>query len=284
MKTTRIFRSFCLIAVFITHTSAQEQTIEAPTSKNVTSFQSLVELLNADGVTHKTDVRTSVVRIPVEKGDVDGIMIIRWDEGQAFVHFIQSLMLPVSEQQLPTVEKAIVRLNHAMPYPGLGINHHTGESYYRMSLPVTEGGLAPEQVRAFFSSTLSLAARWRPIVQAVMDGTVTPEKSVEYHNALNFAKGEYTADVVGSSWKLNFDGKSSLTLHRDGIEVVQSTYEVRGNLVRFADTGGPMSVKTPGVYTWSMQDGKLLFRVVEDESDGRKTVLGDAPWVSQATK
>lgn len=254
-------------------------------STQIADFEGLVGLLNRDGVVHKTDLQNQSVTIPTEKGTIDGVLVIRWDTQQSIVHFIQPLMMTIPNDKFDAMESAMMRLNHGMPYPGLGINHKMNGGYFRMSVPlVNNRGLTDREVRAYFSNTLAEAAKWRPELKKVLEGTTVPDRIVEAYRDSQFPTGSFTTKVIGSTWTLNFDGKDSLTLTRDGKEVVQSTYEVRGDRIRFVDRGGPMSTDSPGVYAWKHEGDKLQFKPVNDESDGRKKVLGDAPWLTAATK
>ena len=202
----------------------------------VKDFASLLKLLNEDGVTHQTHMKDSAVSIPTEKGPIDGVFVIRWDAEQGFAHFIQPFMMPIPKEKIADMEGAMMRLNHAIPYPGLGINHETGHPYFRMSIAVLGEGLSAADVRRYFSHTLAQAAKWHPEVKSVLEGA-PPNQIVERYNATQFPAGRFVTKVIGSRWTLNFDGEESLTLHRDGQEVVQSTYEIRGNLIRFVDRG-----------------------------------------------
>lgn len=272
--------------LFVCSTAAiADEAIATKESTKIADFEGLVNLLNRDGVTHKTNLENKSVTIPTEKGTIDGVLVIRWDTQQSIVHFIQPLMMTIPNDKLDAIESAMMRLNHGMPYPGLGINHAMNGPYFRMSVPVVNNrGLMDREVRAYFSNTLAEAAKWRPELQKVLDGTTAPERIVEAYHTSRFPAGSFTTKVIGSTWTLKFDGKNALTLTRDGKEVVQSNYEVRGDRIRFVDRSGPMSTDSPGVYVWKHEGDKIQFKPVEDESEGRKTVLGDAPWVSDESK
>ena len=274
MKTTAI-ALFLFTLLCSTHATAQE----AAKTEKISDFSQLVKLLERDSVTHKTEVANSVVSIPTQKGPIDSVLVIRWDANEQIVHFVQPMTLVVPENRIAQVEAAISRLNHAMPYPGLGLNHDTKSTYFRMSVPTNvRGGLLDVEIQSNFSRTVGLAAQWQPILKDVIDGKVEPQNVVAYYNSNQFPKGRYATKVANSDWTLEFSEQNSVTLQRDGVTVVESKFEIRKQLIRFTDTSGPLAVETPGTYQWKIEKGKLLFRPVEDSSDGRKMVLSTQAW------
>ena len=252
---------------------------ETATAGKVSNFGELIKLLDRDNVTHKTEVANSAVSIPTQKGPIDSVLVIRWDAAEQIVHFVQPMTLVIPENRIADVEAAILRLNHAMPYPGLGFNHDTKTGYFRMSVPTNvRGGLLELEIQSNFSRTVGLAAQWQPILKDVVDGKVKPSNVVAYYNSNQFPQGRFATKVANSSWTLEFRDRNSVTLQRDGVTVVESKFEIRKQLIRFTDTGGPMAVDSPGTYQWKVENGRLLFHPIDDSSDGRKMVLTTKPW------
>lgn len=252
----------CILALFIFTPTVQAQT--SPTAKSaasplVTDFDGLVKLLNRDSVTHQTDTENQLVLIPTEKGGVDSVFVIRWAAKEGFVHFIHRIPVKVAADRLTEIETAFCRLNHAIAFPGLGVNHETRGIYYRMSIPYqSRGGLRPEEVRSYFSNTLSQGERWRPAITAIADGKATGKTIVEdvtsklsdslaKNSPSGFPAGEMTCEFAGSNWQLKFEDGKKVTLFRDGKVAVVSTYQLRENQIRYSDITGPMASKEPGV-------------------------------------
>ncbi len=276
-----VFLSLLMPHTVCAETPATGTSMEKDSGSNVTDFAGLVELLNRDGVTHQTQMAEQAVLIPTEKGEIDSVLVIRWDSNQQIVHFIQPMTMQVPNDRLREVEHAMLRLNHAMPFPGLGINHDANVAYFRMSVPVDVRGMQVPEIRQRFSQTLALAAKWQPVLKKVVDGTVSASNVVESYNATQFPTGEFLSNVGGAQWKLKFDGEQSVTLSRNGVQVVDSKYDISGSKIRFSDVAGELAVEAPGTYEWLVDNGQLQFRPLEDSSKGRRLVLTTAAWVEQ---
>lgn len=254
----------------------------------ISDFQALVELLDRDSVTHQTEMEEQYVLIPTEKGGMDSVFVIRWAADDGVVHFLHQIPVKLPEQSIKSVEAAMIRLNHAIPVPGLGVNHDSQAMYFRMTVPFKpRGGLTPEEVRAYFSYTLEQSEQWRPVLEAVIKGEAPAEAIVEYHNNKHakaepqeFPGGELNREFANSKWEIVFTDEQKLTLSRDGNVAVQSTFELKGNRIRFSDVSGPMSVKGPGIYEWAIADGQFTFKKIEDESEGRSALLTSGPWIA----
>ena len=252
----------------------------------VQNFDALVELLNRDSVTHQTDVDEQYVVIPTEKGGMDSVFVISWAGEDGVVHFIHQMPIEMPKDKLNDVETAMVRLNHAMPVPGLGINHDSELLYFRMTIPIQpRGGMTPQEVRAFFSHTLSQSEEWRPVMSAVIKGEVSPESIVEYANSREeasstpkFPGGTMKREFADSQWQIVFADDKTVNVIRGEAVVVESTFELKENKIRFSDTGGPMSVEGFGVYEWAVSGQQVTFKKLEDVSEGRAMLLTTGPW------
>ena len=82
----------------------------------------------------------------------------------------------------------------------------------------------------------------------------------------------------GSEWVLKFADNATLTLHRDGELGVNSTYQVKGNRIRFVDVDGPLATKEPGIYEWKIDGNQVKFSKLEDQAGGRAMVLTGTVW------
>ena len=100
--------------------------------------------------------------------------------------------------------------------------------------------------------------------------------------AAEFPTGTFTVkDSGGTAWAVSFDGKGKVTVARASKEVVEGTYKVNKDEIEFTDEKGPFAgtgdAKT-GTYKWQLEDGKLTFTKVKDESGGRSRVLTAGAW------
>ena len=182
------------------------------------------------------------------------------------------------------VNEAVIRLNHASPVPGLGINLDAGSLYYRMS-PTTapEGGIRPAKIRTVFRHTLNQAAALHRIMQSVIDGRTAPEDVVGHYNragadSTSIPPGKYTVNLEGQDWALTFDEDGTVHLFRGEEKVVESSSMTEESRVTFIDRSGGFKVSEPGIYQWRYEDGNLEFRLVNDSSKGRETILTSAAW------
>ena len=267
------------LAMAMFSTTAVAGAEDSSASSLVSSYQELIALLKRDGVAHQPDDENQFVSIPTEKGPIDGMLGIRWDDERNVIHFIQPITLKLPEGHLPIVEAAITRINHGLPFPGLGMNHETQVPYFRMSVPIdVRGGLSDAEVRSYFSRTLTAAAKWQPMLQSFVDGSRVEEKVVEQGGSQRIPTGKYQSQFGGSEWTLQFDSTGSVKLLRDSTEVVDSRFEIREQMIRFTDRGGPMSVTEPGTYEWKLENGVLTFRPIDDSSNGRKSLLSRNAW------
>src|SRR5690349_16088447 len=118
----------------------------ATESTLITSYKTLLELLNQQSVMHEADEATQSVHIPTVWKGIQGFQIIRWQEPDSVIQFIQSLPLEIPEHQLATLESAIAHLNHVMAMPGLDLNHEARLMSFRIVMTILpRGGVLPEE-------------------------------------------------------------------------------------------------------------------------------------------
>ena len=134
---------------------AQDETPAMRDNTLINNFPGLVDVLSQDGLSfQKNDEQLSIL-IPTKKADFEGVLLIRWAARDGVIHFVQSLPIEVDTERLAELEEAIIRLNHALPLPGLGMNHAGPSLYFRLTVPLLpRGGLTPKDLRAYFNATL----------------------------------------------------------------------------------------------------------------------------------
>jgi hypothetical protein len=101
-----------------------------------------------------------------------------------------------------------------------------------------------------------------------------------------FPKGTFTVkDPDATVWAVNFDGKGKFTVTRADKDVVEGTYKVKKHEIELTDEKGPFAGKgdaMTGTYQWKLDDGKLTFTKVKDESKGRHRILTAGAWERKA--
>lgn len=141
----------------------------------ISSYQDLVSLLVKDGVQHEADAASKSARILTEQNGFSGVQLIRWQEEDGVLQFIQSMPIEVADDKLAAIESAVARLNHALAWPGLDVNHEYHMVAYRVVLPLLPRGLVlPQEIRACFRLAVKTAADLTPTLLRVITGVTAP--------------------------------------------------------------------------------------------------------------
>jgi len=141
----------------------------------ISSYQDLVNLLVKDGVQHEADAASKSARILTEQNGFSGVQLIRWQEEDGVLQFIQSMPIEVADDKLAAIESAVARLNHALAWPGLDVNHEYHMVAYRVVLPLLPRGLVlPQEIRACFRLAVKTAADLTPTLLRVITGVTAP--------------------------------------------------------------------------------------------------------------
>lgn len=140
----------------------------------IASYPELLELLAREGVLHQARTEEKSVTIPTEKGTLDGMLLMRWQDSDGVIQFIQSLPLEIAEDKLALVESAIARLNHALALPGFDLNHEYRLLTYRQVLPIyPRGYVHPTEIQAMFRVTVKTASDFLPTLARILRGEGT---------------------------------------------------------------------------------------------------------------
>ena len=59
----------------------------------IASYSDLLDLLAREGVLHQARTEEKSVTVPTEKGTLDGMLLMRWQDSDGIIQFIQSLPL-----------------------------------------------------------------------------------------------------------------------------------------------------------------------------------------------
>lgn len=139
----------------------------------VTSFDDVTALLSLDGVSHRADPARDEVHIPTRLGAEEAVLMLRWNNG--FLQLFQDMNEAVEPARLADMDEAVTRLNHAMPVPGFGMNPSSNQLYYRLTVPLRQGGVLPSTaLRALFSAAVKNAADFLPALRRVARGELAP--------------------------------------------------------------------------------------------------------------
>lgn len=137
----------------------------------IASYPDLLELLAREGVLHQARTEEKSVTIPTEKGALDGMLLMRWQDSDGIIQFIQSLPLEIPTDKIAAMESAIARLNHALALPGFDLNHEYRMLTYRQILPIyPRGYVHPAEIQAMFRVTVKTAADFLPTLARILRG------------------------------------------------------------------------------------------------------------------
>lgn len=140
----------------------------------IASYRELLDLLAREGVLHQARTEEKSVTIPTEKGTLDGMLLMRWQDSDGVIQFIQSMPLEIAEDKIALIESAIARLNHALALPGFDLNHEYRLLTYRQVLPIyPRGYVHPAEIQAMFRVTVKTAADFLPTLARVLRGEGT---------------------------------------------------------------------------------------------------------------
>lgn len=144
------------------------------------NFPDLVKLLEKDGVLHKTDLPEQTVQIPTQRGEMDSVLLMRWQDSDGVIQFIQALPMEIPADKLLLASDALARLNHALAIPGFDLNHQHGLIAYRLYLPIyPRGSVRPNEIQAMFRLTVKTAADFFPTIRRIVAGEIKPEDVVD---------------------------------------------------------------------------------------------------------
>lgn len=139
----------------------------------IRSFQDLLHVLERDGVPHQAEPAEQSVRIPTLHGDLDSVLLLRWQDSDGVIQFIQALPLVVPEDKLGLLSEALTRLNHVMAIPGFDLNHGHRLLSFRLYLPLyPRGEVAPFEVQAMFRLAVKTAADFLPVLVQLIAGKI----------------------------------------------------------------------------------------------------------------
>jgi len=147
----------------------------------ITTYQDLVNLLTHDGVSYTAEPQSQSVRVATQMRGIDGEQIIRFQDADGVVQFIQWMPITnIPQSAMPAVESAVNRLNHLLAVPGLDLNHQHRFVAYRVTLPMLpQLGVSPDLLRACFRIAVKSGADLVPTLRRIISGELMPEGVLE---------------------------------------------------------------------------------------------------------
>lgn len=114
----------------------------SPTPPVLTSFRELTAYLAEQNVPHAVNGDAQIIEIPTKSPPLEGTVYLRWEKNEPLVQVIHPIVLSVKEpEKIRELEKAICRINNALPLPGFGFDYERGTLYFRLSIPMFPEGM-----------------------------------------------------------------------------------------------------------------------------------------------
>lgn len=146
----------------------------------VRSYSDLLDLLKRDGVPHEANPDDSELVIPTERGPLDSVLLIRWQQDAGVVQMIQPLTFEVPPERIAAMETALCRLNPALVVAGFEIAYERRRVGFRTTLPLQpRGGLLPEEIQTYFRIVVKTAADFLPTLGRIALGLGNPLSVLE---------------------------------------------------------------------------------------------------------
>lgn len=258
--------------------------------KKITSYEELVQAYKDRKFSIEQNAPSRTLLFETSREDFRGVMVVKWDEQNGVVHFIQTMPLRVKKEDYGLFLEAAQRLNHGFLFPGIGVNLANGGTYYRLSIPVAPRGYLYEyEVGRYTTFTLAKAYEFLPTLKGVLDGKIKMDELILTHQKRLRELGnrkktpvkldaKYEREFMDEKWELDFSKPGQVTVFREGKEVVVSRIEVTGDELKIEDTEGEHASAGKGTYRVFKSDDKLSFRLVQDPADNRKQVLAGGVW------
>ncbi|MEE2640349.1 MAG: hypothetical protein VX768_06955 [Planctomycetota bacterium] len=258
----------------------------------IKTFEDLCEAYTAQKIKFQKNETNQTLLFPTRSQSFSSLMVIRWDQVNGVVHFIQTMPLTVKKEQVPLYLKAAQQLNHGFLFPGIGINLENGGTYYRLSVPVSPRGyLFDYEVGTYTKFALRKASEFMPTLQSTLDGQVPLEGIIQHHqkhlrtlraNAKQYQlTGRYQRSSQESEWILDFSEPGVLKVLRDGKTGVVSDYTQLDREITLTDREGPLAAKSKGVYEILLSNGKLSWKKKSDPVLNRSNLLTTGSWEKQ---
>jgi putative sensory transduction regulator len=145
----------------------------------IASYEDLVRFIEREGVPHELERESRSVRIPTERKGIRGIQIIRWQDDDHVVQFIQSMLRDIPAERLPALADAVARLNHALAWLGLDLDRARRLLAFRLTVPLlARDSVDPREIQSGFRVAANVGASLTPFVADLVAGDLAPDAIV----------------------------------------------------------------------------------------------------------
>lgn len=147
----------------------------------LTSFEDLVAFLEKQSIPYRLIVvEQQKVIIPTRVASFESEIAILWAHNHSLVQCIHPLPFQVREERIPEIESAIVRLNDAFMLPGFGFSYNAFYIYYRLSMPIREGGISVNELEEIFNTCVNTSAKFCDLFLEIESGAVEASEVLEF--------------------------------------------------------------------------------------------------------
>ena len=152
-----------------TRTAVDAPTVAHP-ARQLCSYNDLVAFLVETNVTHRANPASFTVQIATQPPALPGVAFVRWVEKVPLVQVMQEIVTSVPEDRIRDVEIAISRINDEAIMPGYGFSYEERFVYYRLSVPIHNGGISSDVLQRSVSAVLDNALQLEPALKKIVDG------------------------------------------------------------------------------------------------------------------
>lgn len=263
---------------------------QASRQKKISSYEQLVQAYEKQKIKFDKNDQAQSLIFQTRKGDFQGVMVVKWDSVNGVLHLIQTMPFKVEKKQRALYLEAAQTLNHGFLFPGLGINLANGGTYYRLSVPVAPRGYIHDyELGTYNRFVLNKAVEFMPTLLQVLDGKVTVDEVILFHQKrlreiadrekqLPRLSGWFSRESENGEWRIDFYSPGRARVYKGRELAVETTYTLKEDVCTFNDEKGPMATKGAGIYKVFVSKDKVSFRLNEDESKSRASVLSGGVW------
>jgi len=138
-------------------------------AKTVSSYAELLQLLSVLQAPHRADPALQTIDL-LTATDLPGPLHVRWEKHLPLVQLLQPVVVNVPAARVRDIEAAVVRINNAAVFSGLGFDHAMRRVYYRITGVVLLDGLRVDLLQAYLQGAVANATELRPSLLKVVDG------------------------------------------------------------------------------------------------------------------
>jgi hypothetical protein len=139
--------------------------------QRLASFEDLIAFLTKSGIPHHVDAADHAVEVSTTPPALAAPVIVRWEPAIPYIQIIQELTNRVPDDRVRDLEAALARVNDVAMIAGYQFSYQTRVVYYRLTVPIYDGGIASDALDHAMTAVLNNAVQLEPAIAKVVAGT-----------------------------------------------------------------------------------------------------------------